>query len=70
MPGFPDRFMPFMDPPLNGQLTADLLRPHGAAVRTLRMITNAAIRIEPEWRRPRAAPPPGPRPRRHPRERP
>jgi hydrogenase small subunit len=51
MPGFPDRFMPFMDPPLNGQLTADLLRPHGAAVRTLRMITNAAVRIEPEWRR-------------------
>ena len=54
MPGFPDRFMPFMDPPLNGQLTADLLRPHGAAVRTLRMITNAAVRVEPEWRRPRA----------------
>ena len=51
MPGFPDRFMPFMDPPLNGQLTADLLRPHGAAIRTLRMITNAAIRLEPEWRR-------------------
>jgi hydrogenase small subunit len=52
MPGFPDRFMPFMDAPLGGQLTADLLRPHGAAVRTLRLITNAAIRLEPEWRRP------------------
>jgi hydrogenase small subunit len=56
MPGFPDRFMPFMDPPLNGRLTADLLRPHGAAVRTLRMITNAALRIEPEWRRPTRRP--------------
>jgi hydrogenase small subunit len=52
MPGFPDHFMPFMDAPLKGQLTADLLRPHGAAVRTLRVITNAAVRLEPEWRRP------------------
>jgi hydrogenase small subunit len=52
MPGFPDRFMPFMDSPMSGRLSTDLLRPHGAAIRTLRMITNSAVNVEPEWRRP------------------
>jgi hydrogenase small subunit len=52
MPGFPDRFMPFMEPPMRGDLASHLLRPQGAAIRTLRIITNAAINVEPEWRRP------------------
>jgi hydrogenase small subunit len=51
MPGFPDRFMPFMDAPMGGKLATDLLRPQGKAIRTLRMVTNAMVDMEPEWRR-------------------
>jgi hydrogenase small subunit len=55
MPGFPDRFMPFMDTPLQGKLATDLLRPRGSAIKTLRMITNAAVNVEPDWRQPGTA---------------
>jgi hydrogenase small subunit len=52
MPGFPDRFMPFMEPPMSGRLAQDLLRPLAASIRTLRVITNSAVNVEPPWRRP------------------
>ncbi|AZQ74811.1 MULTISPECIES: hydrogenase expression protein HypE [Streptomyces] len=49
MPGFPDAFMPFMDEPTGGALSATLIKPYGALVRRLRGITNTAVNREPKW---------------------
>jgi len=48
------RFMPFMDEPFGGRLAADLLRPQGSLIRTIRAVTNAAVNVEPAWRHNRA----------------
>ena len=40
MPGFPDKFMPFMDEPPGGTLSSMLIKPYGALIRALRGITN------------------------------
>jgi hydrogenase small subunit len=50
MPGFPDKFMPFMDSPPGGSLSSALGKPYGALVRTLRGITNTTVNKEPRWR--------------------
>jgi hydrogenase small subunit len=50
MPGFPDKFMPFMDMPPGGSLSSALGKPYGALVRTLRGITNGTVNKEPRWR--------------------
>ena len=42
MPGFPDKFMPFMDEPPGGNLSAALIKPYGVFVRRMRGITNAS----------------------------
>jgi hydrogenase small subunit len=50
MPGFPDKFMPFMDQPPGGTLSSTLGQGYGVLVRRLRGITNAALNKEPRWR--------------------
>jgi hydrogenase small subunit len=55
MPGFPDKFMPFMDMPPGGSLSSMLGKPYGAFVRRMRGITNATANREPKWRHNREA---------------
>jgi hydrogenase small subunit len=50
MPGFPDKFMPFMDEPPGAKLSTKLLRTYGTVVSTLRGFTNATVNKEPRWR--------------------
>ena len=55
MPGFPDKFMPFMDPPPGSTLSSNLIKPYGALIRALRPLTNATLNAEPKWRHNRPA---------------
>jgi len=50
MPGFPDKFMPFMDEPPGGSLSSGLMSVYGPFIRTMRSITNASGNKEPRWR--------------------
>jgi hydrogenase small subunit len=50
MPGFPDKFMPFMDEPPGGILSSTLISLYGRTIRTLRGITNETINKETKWR--------------------
>jgi hydrogenase small subunit len=54
MPGFPDKFMPFMDEPPGGKLSTSAIGAYGKTIRALRSITNATVNKEPKWRHPRA----------------
>jgi len=49
MPGFPDKFMPFMDEPPGGTVSSTLNHPYGAMIRRLRAITNSTLNREPKW---------------------
>ena len=49
MPGFPDKFMPFMDQPPGSTLSSTLLSQYGRLIRRLRAITNTAVNKEPKW---------------------
>jgi hydrogenase small subunit len=49
MPGFPDKFMPFMDEPPGAGLSSMLIRPYGALIRALRGFTNRGANREPKW---------------------
>jgi hydrogenase small subunit len=50
MPGFPDKFMPFMDMPPGAQLSSAAVTTYGRTVRALRKFTQASMNKEPEWR--------------------
>jgi hydrogenase small subunit len=50
MPGFPDKFMPFMDAPPGSRLSSVAVAPYGKTIRMLRSITNATHNKEPKWR--------------------
>ncbi|HLU45803.1 MAG TPA: hydrogenase expression protein HypE [Natronosporangium sp.] len=50
MPGFPDKFMPFMDEPPGGALSSTISRAYGGVVRRLRRITLNTVDKEPKWR--------------------
>jgi hydrogenase small subunit len=50
MPGFPDKFMPFMDEPPGARISSVLVKPYGALIRNLRRITNHTLNKEPKWR--------------------
>jgi len=50
MPGFPDKFMPFMDEPPGAKLSTGLAGAYGSAIRTLRKVTNSTVNKEPKWR--------------------
>jgi len=53
MPGFPDKFMPFMDEPPGATFSSSVIGPYGRLIRMLRAITNRAVNKEPRWRHPR-----------------
>jgi hydrogenase small subunit len=50
MPGFPDKFMPFMDEPPGASVSSQLIAPYGVLIRNLRKITNHTLNEEPKWR--------------------
>nr|WP_198319323.1 hypothetical protein [Actinopolyspora erythraea] len=50
MPGFPDKFMPFMDEPPGALLSTAASGAYGAAIRRLRSITRKTADKEPSWR--------------------
>jgi hydrogenase small subunit len=50
MPGFPDKFMPFMDEPPGARVSTLASGAYGRMIRTLRAITNTAVNQEPKWR--------------------
>ncbi|WP_181765099.1 hydrogenase expression protein HypE [Streptomyces albidus (ex Kaewkla and Franco 2022)] len=50
MPGFPDKFMPFMDEPPGATLSSTLMHLYGPFVRSMRSITNRSANREPKWR--------------------
>jgi hydrogenase small subunit len=49
MPGFPDKFMPFMDQPPGSSVSGRLIAPYGRLIRRLRSITNHTVNEEPKW---------------------
>jgi hydrogenase small subunit len=51
MPGFPDKFMPFLDMPPGAQLSSAAVVTYGRTVRALRRFTQGSMNQEPEWRR-------------------
>jgi hydrogenase small subunit len=52
MPGFPDKFMPFLDQPPGSQLSSTAIALYGRTVGALRQFTQASQNAEPPWRRP------------------
>jgi hydrogenase small subunit len=50
MPGFPDKFMPFMDQPPGATLSSTVVVNYGRVMRALRSITNNTANKEPRWR--------------------
>jgi hydrogenase small subunit len=50
MPGFPDKFMPFLDEPPGAKLSTTAVAIYGRTVRALRSFTRASVNKEPEWR--------------------
>lgn len=51
MPGFPDKFMPFMDQPPGSLLSSHAVMTYGRAIHALRRFTQASLNQEPSWRR-------------------
>lgn len=56
MPGFPDKFMPFMNQPPGSLLSSHAVMTYGKAIHALRRFTQASLNQEPSWRRPKAKP--------------
>ena len=50
MPGFPDKFMPFMDEPPGGRVSSAASGVYGNVIRSMRAITNKTVNKEPKWR--------------------
>jgi hydrogenase small subunit len=50
MPGFPDKFMPFMDAPPGGGLSSAVQGIYGPVIRKLRGVTNKTVNKETKWR--------------------
>jgi hydrogenase small subunit len=50
MPGFPDKFMPFMDEPPGSSISEMAVKAYGPLIRRLRGITNKTMNKEPKWR--------------------
>jgi len=55
MPGFPDKFMPFMNQPPGSLLSSHAVQSYGRAIHALRRFTQASLNKEPSWRRPRGS---------------
>ncbi|MGH7312800.1 MAG: hydrogenase expression protein HypE [Candidatus Rokuibacteriota bacterium] len=56
MPGFPDKFMPFMDEPPGATMSTSAVLMYGRTVRALRNFTKTSLDREPAWRRPGPTP--------------
>ena len=54
MPGFPDKFMPFMDEPPGAKVSSTVSTLLGSVVKSLRNITNRTLNKEPRWRHSRS----------------
>jgi hydrogenase small subunit len=54
MPGFPDKFMPFLEQPPGSLLSAQAVSVYGRSIRTLRRFTQASLNTEPGRRGPQA----------------
>jgi hydrogenase small subunit len=52
MPGFPDKFMPFMNEPPGAQISTSAVLMYGRTVRALRNFTKHSLDREPGWRVP------------------
>jgi len=50
MPGFPDKFMPFMDEPPGAKVSSRVSRLYGNIIRPLRGFTEQTLEEEPRWR--------------------
>jgi hydrogenase small subunit len=50
MPGFPDKFMPFMDEPPGSKVSTAATVLYGGVIRRLRGITAHTVDQEPKWR--------------------
>lgn len=50
MPGFPDKFMPFMDQPPGSLLSTRAVMTYGKAIHALRRFTQSSLNQEPAWR--------------------
>jgi hydrogenase small subunit len=50
MPGFPDKFMPFMNQPPGSLLSSSAVMTYGRAIHALRRFTLASLNKEPTWR--------------------
>ncbi len=50
MPGFPDKFMPFMDEPPGARISSTGVATYGTLIRGLRTMTNRTVNKEPKWR--------------------
>jgi hydrogenase small subunit len=51
MPGWPDKFMPFMEEPAGAKMSTTAVLLYGRTVRALRDLTRRSMNLEPEWRR-------------------
>lgn len=51
MPGFPDKFMPFMDQPPGSLLSSHAVTGYGKAIHALRRFTQVSLNKEPAWRK-------------------
>jgi hydrogenase small subunit len=51
MPGFPDKFMPFMNQPPGSLLSSHAVATYGRAIKALRKFTQNSLDKAPEWRR-------------------
>lgn len=50
MPGFPDKFMPFMNQPPGSLLSSHAVQTYGRAIHALRRFTQTSLNKEPSWR--------------------
>ena len=50
MPGFPDKFMPFMNQPPGSLLSSSAVMTYGRAIHALRRFTQASLNKDPPWR--------------------
>jgi hydrogenase small subunit len=51
MPGFPDKFMPFMDQPPGSMMSSHAIGSYGRIIRALRTFTEGSMNKIPAWRR-------------------
>jgi hydrogenase small subunit len=49
MPGFPDKFMPFMDEPPGAKFSSSLIKSYGVLIRGLRAYTASNVNHEAKW---------------------